>query len=135
MQRTEISAEEQAEIIRDYVSGQRKDAIAEKYHIARDRVSAICAGEERVVVCTECGREFCLRDGEKLRKFCTLECRAKHFNKIQRMNRASARQAKKAAKPIPRRLTLDEKIRAADAAGLSYGQYVMMQRLKEARNG
>jgi len=67
--------------------------------------------------CPICGTRFVTDIGQQ--KYCDAECKEKAYHAAQQRYRD--RQKKKKG-------TLDDVVRAADAAGLSYGQYVARMR-------
>lgn len=100
------------------------------------------------LTCKFCGAEFTPRNGYQ--KYCSTKCADKyrleknraycreHREEILRNNRErearKKREASEEAREAEKRARrLDETVLAAEAAGLSYGQYVILQRMKKQK--
>ena len=70
--------------------------------------------------CPICGTRF-ITD-LSMQKYCDEECAGKAYREAQKRYRNKKKKKK---------TTLDDKVKAAAEAGLSYGQYVIRERLKK----
>ena len=77
--------------------------------------------------CVVCGKKFIAKRCNKV--CCSDDCAKIHRNYLQSEHKKSHQKVKDAKKH--RHLTFTEKMRAADAAKLTYGKYVGMMYLKE----
>ena len=92
--------------------------------------------------CPICGAKFMLKSNNQ--KYCSTRCKKEaqrqrvreydmcHKSERHIRNAEAWRRYKEKGKPP--RPTLDETVAAADAAGMSYGQYVIQQKLKKERD-
>lgn len=71
--------------------------------------------------CPICGTRFVTDIAQQ--KYCDAECAEIGYKEAQRRYRDKSKR---------KTATLDDKVRAAAEAGLSYGQYVIRERLKNA---
>ena len=86
--------------------------------------------------CRVCGKEFVPKEGTKNQSYCSRECKRQELNKRARdryheMRYIEPQAATIAAAILPDEPTLDEKIAAASALGVTYGQYVLMLRKRK----
>ena len=82
--------------------------------------------------CRVCGKEFVPKEGTKNQSYCSRECKRQELNKRARDRYHEMRYIEPQAETIiPGEPTLDEKIAAAQAMGMTYGQYVLMLRQRK----
>ena len=110
----EITTKIKAEIIERYAAGEPVLKIASTYGVSEFSIRGYCRGVDRHMTCKCCGKKFKLTYGEHARFYC---------DKCQK----SAPPKSKPKRTIRSRVTLDDTVRAAQAAGMSYGQYVLMR--------
>ena len=83
-------------------------------------------------ICRVCGKEFVPEEGANNQSYCSRECKRQELNKRARDRYHEMRYIEPHSEErCTIEPTLDEKIAAAQAMGMTYGQYVLMLRQRK----
>ena len=119
-----LTENEIAEIRARFSRGDSIRSLRDDYQIGHKRIHDLTQDIERHIICKGCGKEFVVAPHEYRRRFCSKKCAQTHFNNNARQIHAGK---KPKGKTVKCKSTLEDTVKAANAAGMSYGQYVLMR--------